>query len=1749
MGVNIWEGSKAEQVASALEAIARNGSSGTLDYDELVDKPQIAGVELSGNKTLHDLGIASEADAGAKYTKPAGGIPAADLASGVLTSIIDDTSGVGDTGKTWSADLTAKKDTYVTPEQFGAVGDGTTDDTTAIQNCINYANTNKVSVRGYKRYKTTSTLRINANYFDIEMTRITYTGNSYALSVSGNYNNIKINLLYCSTGYGLLMLRATANDSCAWNRINIGRIYSLYDSVTFDTTGGWILYNTLDIRFLQSDNGNCYNGPGTGAVENVFLNTTCSCPNGWAIYRLSGRFYNFTLEGDVFGGLYNTTGYCAGFRVRELVDKVVTRINGTRPDVTGGTLVKIVGKVNGTFIFSCEDAIPYAAIDVSEAMSVDDTEEIASPDIGASATSFAFYKYIDAPIRYGNWDTGTTESNGYVLTGKGMILVGDRKICIPAYETIESITDADYDMRDAQVLLDNARDYPTKFVINVDNCVIHLSPSYCAYGYSEFVVDQTKGHLCTIYDANSDSTPIFNGATYGAGIYKFKAYCDIQDNVIKDIRTSQGYGGGPSLNDGTNFIWDITRIDSGSNAVYVRDFGAVGDGTTDDSAAIQAACDSGYEVRFDDDKTYYLASTVTVNHDIHLAGGKGTKIKTTMPSGGSAYDGIAISGTLKKTTTLTSDYTADGNTANCNNKFTLTDMSGIEIGDIMVIEATDQYYNYARDYYWLGASLLITDIYDGHIYSCDEMPWNITNTANVSVKIYSAPSVIVENITFESSGFDGGHYKYLMYISKCKNSTIRDCTFTKMNNGICVGNSVNVNISNLSLSKSKYDNSLSGDGYGIAIYSCTNTTIERVLATCAQHAITLSGQIPSLNTYIRNCNLTSECRTPGLDTHESTYNLVVEDCVLGTAALNGTVHLNRCRIINNRRPSAAMQISAYGSQNPEWSSIVIENTTFDGSGGIAILEPVTQNPVQAYDNVFGDIRIENCTGGTLYAMPATSATVLSNTIQNLTIKNWKNCDYIYVTGTWRGKRLSIEDSTFKSARFITDRNASHGIRYDYFDYVDVKNTHPASHKISVCRDTYGENVVLPEGVPITVSSNSQSAKYIICGTNVVSDNIDDYCVGMVSGSSGGDLTRTIAPVAYAPTIAFNGNGDLVFTQLENNTSNYCVYPVGLVYVKEPCSVSLSCTLKNTGSTSGATFRPAIATVDCSTGKLVDRLYGTAKTASAVGESASYEQTIMPDHAVLCYYYCSTAVSGAETTFEDYSVNITPLYAPPVVPSEFTANRRTGDGTILSLPGVNNIMCSETNFHVSFSADLSESHQDISGKADKTGTVLATTLSRGRKANTTVGEGSIAFGSDVEASDGYAVALGQGTIANHALQYVFGRHNVQDPSTNPAGSVGTYAEIVGCGTSSSKKNARALDWLGNEYLRGKLYVECDNSSANGSEVAKVNNPSFTNSVSMNRAQNSTVGTNSAAFGSDVIASGNQSFAEGTGGTFTVTVKSVDPQDDITIIETDETYTSGATGSSAHSEGYKTHAAGNWGSHSEGNQTVALGAYSHAEGFNTIAGASYAHAEGNRSQAANSASHAEGSWTFAYGGGSHAEGTGCIVYGESAHAEGLYCVAVMEATHAEGAFTIANTSYLHACGSCNAEAPSYNEWVPNTHYVPGNRVVRDYIGWECVTENTDSHFTRSNWKQLPAEGPWALVIGNGVDQDHRSNAAMVTWDGDILLAGKAFVGVNSDGTGGTRLATVNDIPEGLPSYSSANEGYVLKIVNGTPTWVAS
>ena len=242
------------------------------------------------------------------------------------------------------------------------------------------------------------------------------------------------------------------------------------------------------------------------------------------------------------GGIYTFIG-C---RYGEMVNKKLYEIaeyNGASLEDDEGTLIKVV---RGGGIFIGDRVIPYTCFDVSDMPTYSDTP---TSDSWKEGTLWGGFRII-APIANG---TSYLIKNGYSHLGKEMFIQAGRKICVPKYQSTYTITDADFDMRDAQGLLNNAKPYPTKMVIGVADCIIHLSDSYCSMGYDSFIVDQSDAtKLCTIYDNRDASTPIFNGVTLGTGVYKLTCYCDCANTDY----TGSAYVTNTTEND----VWSIEKI-------------------------------------------------------------------------------------------------------------------------------------------------------------------------------------------------------------------------------------------------------------------------------------------------------------------------------------------------------------------------------------------------------------------------------------------------------------------------------------------------------------------------------------------------------------------------------------------------------------------------------------------------------------------------------------------------------------------------------------------------------------------------------------------------------------------------------------------------------------------------------------------------------------------------------------------------------------------------------------------------------------------------------------------------------------------------------------------------------------------------------------------------------------------------------------------------------------------------------------
>ena len=163
--------------------------------------------------------------------------------------------------------------------------------------------------------------------------------------------------------------------------------------------------------------------------------------------------------------------------------------------------------------------------------------------------------------------------------------------------------------------------------------------------------------------------------------------------------------------------------------------------------------------------------------------------------------------------------------------------------------------------------------------------------------------------------------------------------------------------------------------------------------------------------------------------------------------------------------------------------------------------------------------------------------------------------------------------------------------------------------------------------------------------------------------------------------------------------------------------------------------------------------------------------------------------------------------------------------------------------------------------------------------------------------------------------------------------------------------------------------------------------------------------------------------------------------------------------------------------------ATGECSHAEGGFTTASGMRSHAEGYKTTASGDESHAEGMFTIASGHRAHAEGQVTIASGQRAHAEGQVTVADGYSSHAEGEGTIANGHYQHTQGKYN------------------------------IADETNSTVH-------------AHIVGNGTDDNSRSNAHTLDWEGNAWFAGDVYVGSTSGKNkddGSKKLATIDDIAQ--------------------------
>jgi hypothetical protein len=306
--------------------------------------------------------------------------------------------------------------------------------------------------------------------------------------------------------------------------------------------------------------------------------------------------------------------------------------------------------------------------------------------------------------------------------------------------------------------------------------------------------------------------------------------------------------------------------------------------------------------------------------------------------------------------------------------------------------------------------------------------------------------------------------------------------------------------------------------------------------------------------------------------------------------------------------------------------------------------------------------------------------------------------------------------------------------------------------------------------------------------------------------------------------------------------------------------------------------------------------------------------------------------------------------------------------------------------------------------------------------------------------------------------------------------------------------------------------------------------------------------------------------------------------------------GATGVSAHAQGYYTEARGEY-SHAEGLTTLASGTCSHAEGTNGTAGGSFSHAEGNYTQANGAYSHAEGNNTQALGVGAHSEGNYTIAKGNYQHVQGQYNIT----SSAQSAFIIGNgtdfdnrSNLVFASGSqfqitgsltvngnqtitgslnhglyntaagenSHAEGDS-TQAIGNFSHAEGLGTIayggRSHAeGQDTIASGSYSHAEGyqtialadhqhvQGQYNITSSVPAAFIVGNGTDDSNRSNLIhaagnTVEITGSLSVSGSLMIS-GSGSLNGSNIVSSNTIQK-IETISSASYAALTPPVSGT------
>lgn len=487
----------------------------------------------------------------------------------------------------------------------------------------------------------------------------------------------------------------------------------------------------------------------------------------------------------------------------------------------------------------------------------------------------------------------------------------------------------------------------------------------------------------------------------------------------------------------------------------VTDYGATGDGTTDDTTAIQDAVDAaesnGHGVVYFPDGEYYVSSTIDSVNDNIVFRGEDSRESVLLGNGLGPTEFILRVGGDQTANAFAMNSASEG-------EFTISFSESItsgtfEPGQLVRVQSDDTF----RDTVTNEGEVNV-------IRSVDAANDEITLQQHLQADYTTSPEVRVlndvENVTVEDLGFsfpDNTDRWRGLQVRSAVDVTVEGCWFYQCHeSAVTLTDCFDSTVDDIFVKRSIRD----GYGYGVSVSRATTyTTIKNSTFIEARHAITHGGStIPGVPRHSEtfNCNILQPNHDTGLDCHEECEHITFRDNTLNDCGVG--IRGKDTRVIDNDifldGSNYAISISGVGVQ----MGIDIRGNRIERPGPFAIVAvgtdirdaDISHNEITgsgtgttsnaaigllqvAEDTMIHSNQIQDCGVGIDIADSGAN----SATRQGLSVKgnNVKNCDTGY----------SMDGSGEYSDSIVAD-NISRGNTTDY-DLTVLDSSCKVAHNI------------------------------------------------------------------------------------------------------------------------------------------------------------------------------------------------------------------------------------------------------------------------------------------------------------------------------------------------------------------------------------------------------------------------------------------------------------------------------------------------------------------------------------------------------------------------------------------------------------------------------------------------------------------------------------------------------------------------------